>query len=171
MVLHLRQEDFVTLRHPGPKACSHQVQGFCRASGEDDLRRCRPYEPGNIFSRVFIEFSRFIRKRMQATVHIGVAVPHQVRHGLDHNLGLLGRGGAIEVDKGTVADTPGEDRELRPDGLGIEGHSPDPPMRPCSQARMRPAAAAHWMRSMTSPRKDARSRDRASASGSPLWRM
>ena len=171
VVLHLGQDHLVTLGKIAPKARRHQVQGLGGAPGEDDLGLRRAYEGADLFPRVFIEFCGFIRQGMQAAVDVGVAVSHQVRHGLDDRLGLLGRGGAVQVDERPVADPAGEDRELAADSFRIKAHQSPAPIRACSQLRIRSAASGLPTRSITSPRKEATRRLRASPSGRPRWRM
>jgi hypothetical protein len=104
-----------------PMRLRHQVDGFGGAPDEHDLTALRrahePLHPGPSF---LVGVGREHRELVHAPVDVGVVALVDVALGVDHRLGFLGAGRAVEVDERLPVDGRLEHRELPADGLDVQ---------------------------------------------------
>ncbi len=127
VVLHDGEHDLVTLAdavrtaHP-PEAIRHEIVRRRGVAGEDDLVRRGGIEKGaHGLAGVLERLGRHVGHVVQATMDVGVAGLHHVRHCIDHGPWLLRRGSAVEIDERLAIDLLRQDREIAPHGLDIVG--------------------------------------------------
>ena len=99
MVLHDGDNHLIALAQEGlRKRRSDEVEALGRPSRENDLGRgARIEERAHPFARRFMQRGGFLRKRVDAAMHVGVAGGVELIHRLQHGAGLLCRGGIVEI--------------------------------------------------------------------------
>ena len=102
VVLHLGEEDFVAgAKIGGAPRLRDEVDGFCGASGEDDLGRVGGVDKlGKAGAGMLVGLGGAHGKRVQAAVDVGVVVGVVGVERGDDLAGFLGSSSAIEIDEG-----------------------------------------------------------------------
>ena len=101
VVLHLRDDDLVTvLALASAEGGDHQVDGFGRAAGEDDLAGIFRVDelPHGLAGR-FVGFCRLLAQEMHAAMDVRVVVQIVLADLLHHAERFLGRRRIVHVDK------------------------------------------------------------------------
>ena len=121
MVLHLGEHDRVAhLEEPAAPGMGHQVQRLRAVAGEHDLaRRGGTHQMRDATPRVFVGSRRPLGDVVDAAVDVGVVLGVVASHRLEHWIGLLRRGGAVEVGQRLRARRA-EDRKLQPHLARVE---------------------------------------------------
>ncbi len=57
---------------------------------------------------------------MQAAMDVGIFLGVALHDGIKHGLGLLGRGGVVEIDQGLAIDLAGEDGKVAADFFDVK---------------------------------------------------
>ena len=114
MVLHLgEQDDVAFLQVRVAPGVGDEVDAVGGAGGENDLARLGGIDEfSGAFAGLLVGIGGAHRERVDAAVDVGVVVPVVVRERVDDALGLLGRGGVVEVDERLPVDLLVEDREI-----------------------------------------------------------
>lgn len=131
VVLHLGDEDLVTLAHPQalrgggvavPERARREVQRLGGVAGEDHLvRRGGAEELRHPLPCPFVGVGRRTGHAVRAALDRGVVVGQVGDLRVDHLLRPLRGGPAVEVDhRGVVIEHAGQDREVRADRLDVE---------------------------------------------------
>ena len=118
MVLHLREQDYVTrfdvLRAPGLR---HQIDAFGGPARENDLvRAARVDELGSARPRGLEGIRGAIAQFVNPTMDIRVVVLVVMPQGLEHRARLLRGGGVVEVDQRLAMHLLIEDGKVGPNG-------------------------------------------------------
>ncbi len=122
-MLHLGEHDRVARAELAePPGVGDEVQrlgGVLRehhllaAVGADEL--------GEAVVGLLVGLGGLLAQRVDAPVDVRVVAPVVVGDRLEHRLGRVGGRGVVEVDqRDALADLPLEDREVRPDRLGVQ---------------------------------------------------
>ena len=170
MVLHDRKHDLVARLDTCADPCSDDVDGLGTAFGEDDLldRLCIDKTTHGL-ARALISLRRLVRERMQAAMHVRVAVAHRAGHRVDHRIRLLRGGSVVEIDQRLAVDRPAKDGKLLADGADVERHDATP-NHTSIRASISARRASPIQSGSASIRKARVIIARASASGMPRWR-
>ena len=125
VVLHLGQHDSVTGAQVGlAPGLGHQVEALGDVLGEHDAPvRGRPDEAGHLAPGLLHQPGGLLGDGIDAPVDVGVGRLVVVVHRVQHDLGLLGRRGRVEVADRLPVDLLGEEGEVLADGLRVEGHA------------------------------------------------
>jgi hypothetical protein len=133
VVLHLGDDDLVTRTDPETgrllprSSCvAHRIGDQVDALGgvldEDDLVRPATDERSDPGPRRLVEVGGFLGQLVRATVYGGVVQRVVVALGVEDLDRLLRRGARVEIDEAVpVADRAGQDREVSPDPLDVQG--------------------------------------------------
>ncbi len=166
VMLHLGQQDRVAGAQVGAAPrLRDQVDRLGAVLGEDDFAgRGRADERRDPAPRVLVGLGRLLGDLVDAAMDVRVAGRVVARHRVEHEVGLLGSGGAVEVDQRPLS--PGaEDRELLADLPRVEAHT-DPIFRSIS-ARSWSRTGSSGMRASTGSKNASTIRRFASRSGRP----
>ena len=122
VVLHHGRDDLVArLQLPlDPPSVGDGIDALRRGLRERDLvRRAGVDELRDLFPGALIFACRFFPQFVDRPMDVRVVPAEEVGHGVDDGLGLLGRGGAVEVHEGFSTDRTGENREVFPDPFHV----------------------------------------------------
>ena len=116
MVLQGADDDFIARLEVLLQAVSQQVEGLGGAAGEDQLLRIRGIQPARgLFSRGFESAGGAFTRQVLGAMHVGGAAGVIAKQGIEHGLGFLCGGGAVEV--GLALGLKGQDaREVSAPG-------------------------------------------------------
>ena len=188
VVLHDGDNHLIALAQEGlRKRRCDEIEALGRPSRENNLGRgTRIEERAYPFARRFVQRGGFLRKRVDAAMHIGVAGGVERVHGLQHGAGLLCRGGIVEIHQRAAVHLTAQYGKI----FAIVGHHERFPVQNFTAHSSQPSA--QWRcspRKRRSTRSESRSRSaslgtrcstsatkaccksrRASARGIPRWR-
>ena len=116
MMLDGGDDNLVALVYKGlAKRACHEVDGFGRAAGEDNLfAASRIEEAAHRVAGLLVELGGLLRQVVHATVHIGIDVQILVAHGIEHTQRLLRGCRIVEIDQRPAIDLAREYREVVP---------------------------------------------------------
>ena len=123
MVLHDGEHDLVArLDTLAAEGIGDEIDGFCGVAREDDLFLARGIEEAaHLLACVFVGFGRGVGQIMQPAMHVRVFSGVGVAQPVEHRLGLLRRGGVVEINERLAINLHGEDRKIRADALDVIG--------------------------------------------------
>ena len=188
MVLHHRDDDFVTRLQHRAEGMGHQIDGRGGAVGEDDfIRAFGVHEPSHLRPGNLVVFGRHLAEMVGAPVYVGVLALVGPGHGVDDRPRFLGAGSAIQEYQRFAVDLQRQGRKVAADRLDVEGvgagrfgkvHDVGHPSSvSCAWASQLPTASrssgsmgSPSTPSITSPRNASTSMPRACASGIPRAR-
>ena len=122
VVLEMRDDDLVAFLDvaPAPRL-GDEVDALRRAAHKDDaVRRRRIDEGAHLGARRLVGVGGTRGQRVGAAVDVGVFVFVEVDEAIDHALRLLRRRAVVEPHQRAPVDVLLQDREVAPDGVGIE---------------------------------------------------
>jgi hypothetical protein len=127
VVLEVGDQHLVARAHAlPPEGPGHQVDGLGGVADEDRLAGVRADEVRGLAARALDGLRRAQRQLVDAAVHVGVVARVHVRDGVDHGLGLLGAGRAVQADQRPAVHRLGQDGEVLARSFGIEAHDVPP---------------------------------------------
>ena len=113
VVLGHRDHDFVALMQEMQAiTIGHQIQGFGGVLGEDDLIILGPKEPRHPVAGSFVGVGGTHGQLIHAPVGVGIVFLVVVQHGIQHLLGVLGGGGAVQIDQPIAVFVSGQNGEI-----------------------------------------------------------
>ena len=117
MVLQDGEHDLIALvDHQAAKALGHEIDGLGGVAGEDQLILGRRIEKAaHAFAGILEALGCRVGKEMQAAMDIGIFLGVALHDGIKHGLGLLRRGGIVEIDQRLAIDLARQDREVAAD--------------------------------------------------------
>ena len=170
VVLEDGEHDLVALvDHQAAKALGHEIDGLGGVAGEDQLILGRRIEKtAHAFAGILEALGCRVGKEMQAAMDVGIFLGVALHDGIKHGLGLLRRGGVVEIDQGLAIDLAGRGWESRGGFFRRQAR----PLRCWLSHLLENFTSASLMpswaiRSKASPTKAAMSSDLASAGGMP----